>query len=326
MNYKKTDAKAAARRDFRGVWAAITTPFEANGDVDEAGVRALMRYLIDELSISGVFCTGVMGEFWSLTIDEWKKTIEVVVEEAGGGCGVIAHTGHHSLRQTLDLTQHAQKVGADYAIAAPPYVPKPTSSQAIVNWFKYVTDNTDIGLWLFDTHFLSGELTVDLIDELADIDNIVGIKVARPLDYYHRVNEVAGDRLVLSHPSESDLLRLVRDEGMQVHMSSAAPFLLQVPESPLINDYMNAAFDGSYEQAEDASDRLTSARRLTEDWVWKPYREQGAPPIAYVKAWCEEMGLPGGPPRPPLDPITAAQREALRRDLVEVGLAKTGSA
>lgn len=322
MKYQKSDAKAAARQDFRGIWAAITTPFTANGDIDEAGIRSLMRYLIDELSIAGVFCTGVMGEFWSLAIDEWKRTIEIVVDEAGPDCGVIAHTGHHSLRQTMDLTEHAENVGADYAIAAPPYVPKPTSSQAIYNWFSYITERTDIGLWLFDTHFLSGQLTVELIDELADIDNIVGIKVARPLDYYHRVNQVAGDRLVLSHPSETDLLRLVREEGMQVHMSSAAPFLQQNPRSLLVNDYMNAAFNGSPEQAEEASIRLNPVRKLTEDWIWRPYREHGTPPIAYIKAWCEEMGLPGGPTRPPLDPITASQREVLRRDLAAVGLAK----
>ena len=88
MNYRKAEAKAAAQARFRGIWAAITTPFTADLALDEAGLRRNMRHLTDVLGVDGVFCTGVMGEFWALTRDERKRVVEIVVEEARGECGV----------------------------------------------------------------------------------------------------------------------------------------------------------------------------------------------------------------------------------------------
>ena len=59
-----------------------------------------MRYLTGTLHVDGVFCTGVMGEFWSLTKEERKRIVEIVVEEARGKCGVIAQTGSTSAHET----------------------------------------------------------------------------------------------------------------------------------------------------------------------------------------------------------------------------------
>ena len=67
MKYRRSEAKDAARAQFRGVWAAITTPFTPEGELDEAGLRRNMRYYTDELAIDGVFCTGTMGELTAVT-------------------------------------------------------------------------------------------------------------------------------------------------------------------------------------------------------------------------------------------------------------------
>ena len=92
MNYRKSEAKEAAKSQFHGIWTAITTPFTPDFEVDEAGLRSNMKRIAD-LKIEGVFCTGVMGEFWSLTKEERKRIVEIVVEEAHRrGVKVIAHT------------------------------------------------------------------------------------------------------------------------------------------------------------------------------------------------------------------------------------------
>jgi len=44
MNYRKAEAKEAARAQFRGIWAAITTPFTPDGGLDEAGLRQTMSH------------------------------------------------------------------------------------------------------------------------------------------------------------------------------------------------------------------------------------------------------------------------------------------
>jgi len=63
VNYPKSAAKEAAREQFRGFWAAITTSFTPDGEVDVAGQRHNMHHYTDGLAVAGVFCTGRMGEY-----------------------------------------------------------------------------------------------------------------------------------------------------------------------------------------------------------------------------------------------------------------------
>ncbi len=67
MKYRKAEAKAAARAQFRGLWAAITTPFTPDNRIDEAGLRRNMRHFTDVLHVEGIFCTGTMGELAGVT-------------------------------------------------------------------------------------------------------------------------------------------------------------------------------------------------------------------------------------------------------------------
>ena len=152
MNYKKSQAKDASRAQFRGIWAAITTPFTPDLALDEAGLRRNMRYLTGTLHVDGVFCTGVMGEFWSLTKEERKRIVEIVVEEARGKCGVIAQTGSTSAHETVELTRHAEEAGADFVIMMTPFYPH-TDEAMVYDWFAFVAARVNIGIWLFDTPY-----------------------------------------------------------------------------------------------------------------------------------------------------------------------------
>ncbi len=61
------------------MWAAITTPsapFTADYKVDEAGLCRNMRHFTDGLKIDGIFCTGAMGELWSMTREERNRVAE----------------------------------------------------------------------------------------------------------------------------------------------------------------------------------------------------------------------------------------------------------
>jgi 4-hydroxy-tetrahydrodipicolinate synthase len=319
MDYRRAEAKEAARAQFRGVWAAINTPFTPDGDLDESGLRHNVRRLTDALRIDGVFCTGVMGEFWSLTLDEWRRCIEIVVEEARGKCRVIAHTGHHSVRQTVALTRYAQEVGADYAIVINPYYP-PASEQGLYTWFHEVAAQVDIGLWLFDTMYAGYRLSPVLIARVAEIENVCGIKLAWPMDHYLAVKAAVGDRIVVSHPSEANWLMLMRNHGQRVHMSSPVPYLYQVPGYLPMRDYTELGLTGRFEEAAAIAETLAPLRALHEQWIGRKWQEARIMPIAYIKAWAELLGLAGGPVRPPLEQVTEAERAALRADLERVGL------
>jgi len=326
MEYRKSEAKDASRAQFRGIWAAITTPFTSALDLDEAGLRRNMRYLINTLGVDGVFCTGVMGEFWSLTKEERKRVVEAVVEEARNSCRVIAHTGHHSAHETIELTRHAEAVGADFAILMTPYYPG-TNEDMILDWFSFVAERVDIGIWLFDTPF-SGRPAISpaTTARLAQIENICGAKIARPLDHYLAVQRLCGHEIVLSTPSETDFLMMMRDHGQKVHQSSASPYLFQTATRQPMRDYTELALQGRFAEAEPISESLKPARAVARRWLHEPWHASQLLPIAAIKAWSEMLGMAAGPVRTPLLRLNEQERAILRDDLERASLLRAEAA
>lgn len=320
MNYERSAAKDAAHASFRGLWAAITTPFTADFELDEEGLRANMRYLTGALHVDGVFCTGIMGEFWALTGAERRRVVEIVAEEAHGKCGVIAQTGSHSAHETVELTRHAEEAGADFVIMMAPVYPH-TDEAMIHDWFSFVTSRVDIGVWLFDTPF-SGRPAISpaMTARIAEIENVCGAKISRPLEHYLEVRRLTGDRIVLSSPSESDFLMMIRDHGQRVHQSSASPYLMQTATWQPMRDYASLAWEGRFDEAEAVSGTLAPARAVARRWIHERWHETGILPIAAIKAWSAVMGLAAGPVRTPLLHLTDDELAAIRDEIAAAGL------
>ena len=320
MDYRKSQAKEASFAQFHGAWAAITTPFTPEGDLDEPGLRANMRHLTDTLHIDGVFCTGIMGEFWSLTKEERLRAVEVVVEEARGKCKVIAHTAHHSSRETIELTRHAQEVGADFAILINPYYPAVPDDRMIYRWFEDVCSKVEIGVWMFDTSFSGYGLSADVTASVAKIENVCGIKIVRDHEHYLAVKRLTGGSIVLSDPNENVWMERMRDDGQQVFMSSPQPYCYQTATWQPLREYTRLGLAGDFEAAARVSAELDPLRPVYDKWMERPWRESRVIPIAYLKAWTELLGLASGPVRAPLVLLAEEVREEMRSDLEQAGL------
>ena len=173
---------------------------------------------------------------------------------------------------------------------------------------------------MFDTPFSGVALSAPLTARIAEFENVCGIKVSRPLPHYAEVKRLCGDKIVLSHPSETEYLTLMRDYGMRVHMSSAAPFLMQTASWRLIHEYSELGLAGRFDEAQKVRDSLEPVRTVHERWLREPWLKEQLIPIAYLKAWTEMMGLAAGPVRAPLLQITDAERAKLRADLEACGL------
>ena len=164
MKYSRRDAKKYTREHMTGVWAAIPYPFTDDGLIDEAGLRRDLRRYVDDLKIDGLFIGGLVGEVWSLTMDERRHGQQIVLDEVNGATQIIAHTGAASIRDTVALTQEAQKLGADLAITGNP----PLNSrhpEVIRNFFEAVCAETDLGVGLFNTPISGYSLTPQQIAE-----------------------------------------------------------------------------------------------------------------------------------------------------------------
>lgn len=317
MNYTKSEAKQAAREVFTGLWAATTAPFAADGSLDEAALRADLARLTGGLRAGGIFCGGVMSEFWALSAAERRRLTEVVVDACRGKVPVVAHTGHHSVAETIAATRHAQQTGADFAVVINPYYP-PASDDGLYEWFAQVCAGVEIGVWLFDTSYSGVALSDDLIGRLAEIENVVGIKAGRPHQRYLDLLRRFGGQILVCSPHEETWLENMRDHGQQVYMSSAAPYLYQTSSWQPMREYTALALAGDFAKAAEVAATLDPVRAVAAKWLRGKPRQVDT--IASIKAWAGLVGMSGGPVRPPLTSHTPAELDALAADLAGAGL------
>jgi 4-hydroxy-tetrahydrodipicolinate synthase len=314
-------AKSLARERVRSLWIAIPTPFTDDGrHVEEDLLAASVDHYIEELEVDGIFCGGVMGEFWALSLEERTRVHELVAERARGRVPVMAQVGHHVFGDTVALAEHASKQGIEFGIAMNPYYPPGLPDELVREWYRRLDAAVSLPMFLFNTSYSGTSLSPELIAELAELDIVCGIKNPRGREHLLRVQELAGDRIVVTDAAERDWLELHSEHGFQALMSTPALALYQTPSNRPVADYTRLADAGDLDGAREASARLGPAREAFDRWLRAPWTERGTIPIAQLKEWLGLMGLPQGPVRPPLVPLHVDERAELRRDLEALGL------
>jgi 4-hydroxy-tetrahydrodipicolinate synthase len=315
-------AKKAAFEKVSGLWIAIPTPFTQEGEIDEGALRKAVDYYIDGLEVDGIFCGGVMGEFWSMTAEERARCHELVVGAAAGRVPIMAHIGHHVYSEAAQLSRHAEEIGADFVIAMNPYFPIRPSDDVVRDWYRRLTAESAVPFFLFNTSYSGYALSPGLIAELSELETVCGIKNPKPRDHLLEVQDLVGDRIVVCDANEADWLELHLDHGFQALMSTPALAMFQTPSHRPIAEYTKLADQGEIEAAWDLQATLDEARQAFERWMREKWlaRGEGAIPIAELKTWLSLMGMPQGPVRPPLIPMAEDEIDALRSDIEDLGL------
>lgn len=315
-------AKATAFEKVRGLWVAIPTPFTAGGALDEAGLRTSVEHYIEGLGVDGIFCGGVMGEFWSMTVGERRRVHELVADATAGRVPLMVQTSHHVFERCVELTNHAEEIGIDLAIIMNPYYPPRPSDDLVRAWYRGIANRTTQPTFLFNTAYSGYSISPALIEELAEIDIICGIKNPKPRSHLLDVQDRCGDRIVVCDAAEEEWLDLHLNHGFQALMSTPAIALFQTPEARPIADYTSLADAGSIDDAWELHATLEGHRGAFQRWMRDPWltNMEGAIPIAQLKAWLGLMGLPQGPVRLPLIPLSVDERAELEADLDALGL------
>ena len=177
---------------FEGAFVAIVTPFK-EGRVDEAALRGLIEYQI-AAGVSGIVPCGTTGESATLSHEEHDQVIAIAVEACKGKVPVLAGTGSNSTREAVELTQHAQKAGADGSLQITPYYNKP-SQEGLYGHFKSVAAETDLPIILYN---VPGRTSINMLPgtvaRLSKIKNVVGIKEASgSLQAISEIIDLCGD-------------------------------------------------------------------------------------------------------------------------------------
>ncbi len=323
MDYKKSEAKEYARQHLVGVWAANLTPFDDNLKIDEKALRSNLDHWIRDLNLGGLFIAGKQAEFFSMSIAERKRLIEMSVEaahDAGdrggiGRCGIITSCSDTNLDVVLDLARYSRDVGADYVIVHSPVLHfGADTDETIYEYYRYLSEQLDIGIAMWNHPDCGYTMSPELCARIADLPNIVAIKYSTDRARYKRLTELVGDKIHVSNPDEHDWLENIIELGWTLYLCSTPPFLLQTKVDQRMNEYTRLAFEGKYQQAREVRDSLEPVRQ-----AMRASKPKGKPQ-AHGKAWQDLLGQHGGKVRRPLINLTEAELEATRQAFEGCGL------
>ncbi|MGK0189900.1 MAG: 4-hydroxy-tetrahydrodipicolinate synthase [Verrucomicrobiales bacterium] len=162
---------------FEGVYTALVTPFK-DGSIDERAFRKSVERQY-AAGVQGIVPVGTTGESPTLNSSEHIRVIEMAVEHAAGRGKVIAGTGANATGEAIELTQAAEKAGADASLQVAPYYNKP-SAEGLFQHFKAIADSTGLKIVLYSIPGRCGiEIDVETVARLAEAcPNIVAIKEA----------------------------------------------------------------------------------------------------------------------------------------------------
>ena len=286
---------------FEGVIPALVTPFKENFEVDFEGIAKNLDYL--EKYVDAVVPAGTTGEAATLSHEEHVEVIKYVCEVAKKP--VIAGAGSNSTREALFLAKEAEKAGADAVMLVTPYYNKP-NAEGLYRHYKAVADEVSIPILVYNVPSRTGiNTTPDVVERLASIERVVGIKEASGnLKQVAEIIRRLGDKfIVLSGDDFMTLpILLLGGKGVISVAANVAPKLMK--------EMYEAFKSGNVEKARELHYKLMPLfEALFID----------TNPIPVKKA-LELMGLPAGKPRMPLVELSEEKTEKLKKVLESLQL------
>ena len=162
---------------MEGVFAAVTTPFYADERIYFRKIEANMARYSRSL-LAGMVVLGSTGEAVTLNDAETRDVLRASVEATAPEKVLIAGVGRESVRATLELAEYAATLNYDAVVVRPPsYYGGQISPPAVLHYFRSIADRSPLPVILYHIpKFVPVEMPVDLIAELAQHPNIIGIK------------------------------------------------------------------------------------------------------------------------------------------------------
>lgn len=290
---------------LRGIITPVTTVFHADETIDESGFRRIVEYLVGH-GVNGIFPCGGQGEGYSLTISEKLRLLDLCLETVNGRIPVLMGAGAITTRATIEQAAAAKEHGADAAVAITPYFITPTQEE-LYRHYAAVLDAVDFPLYIYNnpwrTHLNILPETVARLRAVSP--NMRGIKDSSgDLGMTLAYKRLCGDEFEVF---------IGRDQLIYAGLLTGLDGAVAATS--------NAAVDivvGIYREF--TAGNLDAARAFQERLV--PLREffsAGTFPVV-VKEAMTLQGLPAGPCRRPVGPLSEARRSELRDILTGMGL------
>ncbi|WP_254537393.1 4-hydroxy-tetrahydrodipicolinate synthase [Halomarina litorea] len=291
---------------YTGVFPALTTPFDDDDGIDHETLAANARRL-QEAGVDGVVPVGTTGESATMTHDEHIEVIETVADAVD--VPVVAGSGSNSTREALELSRRAADAGADGLLLISPYynIPEPAGME---EHFRTVADEVDLPQVIYNVPGRTGRnIAVETAASLASHPNIVGYKAAS--GDLNRVTQV------VEHTRDEAFSVLSGDDALTlpvIALGGAGCISVTANVEPeRVCAMVGAALEDDYGRARDLHHELGPLNRAL-------FAETNPIPI---KTALGIRGHMSDRMRPPLSPLSEANREELASILAALDSATT---
>lgn len=161
---------------LKGIIPPVSTLFTQERELDKEGMKVLIDHLIAS-KVDGLFFLGTGGEFSQMSVSERMATAEFAVSYIKGRVPVLMGTGSTNTREAIELSKHAQKIGADAVVIINPYYWNLTEENLFMHYSE-IAQSIKLPIVLYNFPNLTGQdLSADFVLKLVEAHpNIIGIK------------------------------------------------------------------------------------------------------------------------------------------------------
>ncbi len=291
---------------FAGIFTPIVTPFTSSDAIDETAMRGnVARWM--RTPLHGLVVLGSNGEAAQLDDDEADRLIEIVREGVPREKALIAGTGRESTRATIAATRRAAALGADAALVrTPSFFKSQMTADLFVRHYTDVADASPVPVLLYNVSMFTGiSLPVEAVERLATHPNIVGMKESgSDIGLIAELVARTPDDFILLAGSGTTLVHALcaGADGAVLALAGIAP--------KLCTDLRTRVGERRIDEAMALQRRLMPIARSV----------GGTFGVPGLKAALDLIGFIGGPPRPPLRPVSPAVVERIREELDALGI------
>ena len=155
----------------------MVTAFHDDGSVDLDGTARVAEYLVDHGN-DGLVVSGTTGESPTTTTPEDGDILRAVVEAVGDRATVVAGVGTNSTAHSVELTEQAEKLGADGVLVVTPYYNKP-SQEGVLAHFTAVATSSALPVMLYDVPGRSAtRIALSTYEAARELETVVAVKDA----------------------------------------------------------------------------------------------------------------------------------------------------
>ncbi len=280
-----------------GIFAPINIPFNQDEEVDYIGLsKNLQFYLGTELN--GLLLLGSNGENKSLSEEEKVQIIEASTQLVAGRKTIVVGVMYESLYLSKAFIEKIRQFSIDYLLVQPPFYFRGKFTEE--DYYQYYFELTKISpfpILIYNAPGFTGvDFSAELINRLAELDQIVGIK-----DSSKAEKELSSKLSVLT--GTVNTLFEMLEKNATGGIVSLANFLPELPVR-IYKEYIS----GNIELAKSLQGIAIKLNSLI----------SGKSGVAGVKAGMDAMGLVGGELRFPLKRTSAQEVEKIRNSIQEI--------